>query len=388
MMARCSFHLCTTLCLTAFVLTACCSSVAIAQHLLFSDGMSSGAGWQFSHFGGSGKPGPTDISEADFGFDYSAFGIPEAPNSQPGDAATQGLRLAANIPGNFGGDQIAAVYEHPSFTGQYTVQVDAWVNWSPHPTFAGTTEHVGVLAGFTVADAQASLHPGRNGAGVLFDGDGDGGCSANACDYMLVKSGAAVDLASGQYGESSFGGANQPGYSNTNSNGNLNLQALFPSFDIATATGGLNATGTQPAGALGFQWVVVTLEVDTTAPGNGTNGRLGTVKVSLESTRSGNSFVLGTIDNSVDDDPFDGVRTQERPVNLEGGIGLMMTDIYNGAPSNPSFGFGLFDNVRVYQGLLSDPSTFSTTVPEPSVLLLALLAMLLGTSLFSRGHAQ
>lgn len=352
---------------------------AHAQTLLFSDDMSTGTGWKYSHFGGIAKPGANDISEADFGFNYAALGIPEAPHSQPGQPVRRGLRLADNIVGEFAGDQVAAVYESPLFVGQYTVQVDVWLNWAPNATETGTTEHVGVLAGFNVANAQRTFSPGQNGAGVLYSSDGGGGCSntGSACDYMLVKNGSELDLTSGQYAQTSFGLSNQAGYDNTDSNANLNLQTLFPSFNIATATSGSNATGTQPAGALGFQWVTVTLEVDADATGNGTNGHLGTVKVTLESHRTGNSLVLGIIDNSIEQNPADGINTYERPVNLEGGIGLMMTDLFASGPTNPNFAFGLFDNVRVYQGLLGESLTSNYhAVPEPaSFVLLASLAV-------------
>ena len=346
---------------------------ASAQTVLFSDDMSVGTGWQFSHFGGIGKPGVTDISEADFGFDYSAFGIPEAPNSEVGDTATSGLRLAVNTPGLWAGDQVAAVYEDASFTGQYTFQVDIWLNWSAiNGSGSGTTEHVGAMAGFKVDDAQSTFTPGQNGAGFLYSSDGDVGCSASLCDFMLVKDSARLDLDSGQFGESGFGGGNQRGYNNTNSNGNLDLPALFPSFNIATATNGLNGTGSQPAGALGFQWVTATLEVDATATGSGSNGKLGTVQVTLESHSSGNSFVLGTIDNSVEDDPFDGENTEERAANLEGGVGLMLTDYFTSAPTNPNLGFALFDNVRVVSGI--SVGNTSTLVPEPATFVLFSIA--------------
>ena len=348
--------------------------LAQGQTVLFSDDLSTGTGWEFSHFGGTAKPGVTDISEADFGFNYSALGIPEAPHSEVGDPNTLGLRLAANTPGGWGGDQVAAVYEDPNFDGQYTLQVDIWLNWSAIAgSGSGTTEHAGALVGFNVADAQSSFAPGQNGAGMLFDSDGDASCGS-VCDYMLVKDGAELDLFSGQYGESDFGLGNRSGYNHNNSNVNIDMQALFPSFDIGSATGGLNGTGTQPAGALGFQWVTATLEVDATATGSGTNGKLGTVKVTLESEQSGNSFVLGTIDNSVDDDPFDGENTEERAANLEGGIGLMITDIFDSSPTNPTLAFALFDNVRVFDGLESPLTSSSAQVPEPSTIVSLLLA--------------
>lgn len=351
---------------------------AAGQPLLFSDEMNSGAGWQYSHFGGTGLPGPADISDAAFNFNYSVLGIPEAPHSEVGDTSTRGLRLAANTTGGWGGAQIAAVYEDPSFAGQYTLQVDIWLNWAASGSGSGTTEHAGALVGFQIDDAQGSFAPGQNGGGVLFDSDGDAGCSGGNCDIMLVKDGAELDLFSGQYGESNFGGGNQSGYNQNDSNGNLDLAALFPSFDIGTATGGLNGSGTQPAGALGFQWVTATLEVDANAVGNGTNGRLGTVKVTLESAQSGSSFVLGTIDNSVDDDPFDGVNTEERAANLEGGIGLMITDLFNSQASNSSHAFALFDNVRVYDSFLASAlnAQSDTIVPEPTGGMLLLLAVL------------
>jgi hypothetical protein len=360
---------------------------AQGQTVLFSDDLSTGAGWEFSHFGGTAKPGVSDISEADFGFDYSALGIPEAPHSDGGDPGTLGLRLAANTPGSWYGDQVAAVYADPNFNGQYTMQVDIWLNWTAGGS--GTTEHAGAMVGFNLEDAQSGFSPGQNGGGFVFSSDGDSSCNDGNCDYMLVKDGAELDLSSGQYEETDFGGGNQPGYNHSDSNLNLNLQALFPSFDIGSATGGLNGSGTQPAGALGFQWVTATLEVDANAVGSGSNGKLGTVQVTLESDSSGNSFVLGTIDNSVDDDPFDGENTEERAANLEGGIGLMLTDLYNGAASNPTLAFALFDNVRVYDGLVGPPITgASTQVPEPSALVLLLLAGVLGGYLSRRGVAK
>ncbi|MEM9353290.1 MAG: M14-type cytosolic carboxypeptidase [Planctomycetota bacterium] len=346
---------------------------ASAQPLLFSDDLSTGAGWQYSHFGGTAKPGAGDISAADFGFDYSVVGIPEAPNSALGDATTSGLRLAANLPGGWPGDQVAAVYEDAAIAGQYTLQVDVWMNYDS----SGTTEHVGVSAGFDLNDAQFSFSPGQNGAGVAFSGDGFAGCSGSStgiCDYILLKDGARLDLNSGQYEESSFGTGNRPGYNQTNSNANIDLPALFPAIDIAAATGGLNSSGTQQAGALGFQWVTVTIEVDPTAAGSGTNGNLGTATVSLESHASGNSFTLGTIDNSVTDDPFDGINSQERPVNLEGGIGLFITDYFSSQATDPNLAFALFDNVRVFDGFLG-PVSAVAEVPEPSTVFLSLAAV-------------
>ncbi len=355
------------------------------QTVLFSDDLSTGTGWQYSHFGGTDKPDGTDISSADFGFDYSAYGIPEAPNSDPNDASTLGLRLAANLPGGWAGDQVAAVYEDASFDDQYTVEVDVWMNYDA----SGTTEHVGVSAGFDLDDAQFTFTPAQNGAGVTFSGDGSAGCSSSddgICDYILLKDGARLDLDSGQYAESDFGTGNRPGYNHSDSNGNIDLAALFPAIDISAATGGLNSSGTNQAGALGFQWVTVMIEVDANATGNGTNGNLGTAEVFLKSHAAGSSFLLGTIDNSVTDDPFDGINSEERPVGLEGGIGLFIVDYFSSQGTDPNLAFALFDNVRVTDGPFSGSSSNAAQVPEPAGLLLLVAGGLAAT--FARRSAR
>lgn len=339
------------------------ASAAKAQFVPFSSEMIDPTGWTYSHFGGDGPPGPQDTAEAEFNWDYSDLGIPEAPHSEPGDAPTRGLRLAANITGLFGGDAIGAIREDESWTGQYTVQVDAWLNWAADVNQVGTTEHAGVYAGFDSADVDHFILPAQNGAGILFDTDGD----CLNCDYILTKDAAELDIFSGQYGETDFGFGNQPGYDQSDFNENINIPELFPEFDIGDATSDMQGDGIQPAGALGFQWVTVTVEVDTNAAGNGTNGELGTATFTLESAMSGNSLTVGTVQNSIDDvldDDMDGdecdsssgsedICTGEQPVGMEGGISLMMIDFFGGAPFTPEWGFVLYDNIRVFEGFAS-----------------------------------
>ena len=333
-------------------------SQSSGQTPVFTDDMSVGTGWTYSHLTGTAKPNPGagDISEADFGFDYSAFGIPEAPNSDPNDTATSGLRLATNITGFFGGTSVAAVYEDPNFfSGQYTVQVDAWLNWSK-PIGIGSTEHAGVYVGFDVAAAQATNQSGQSGAGLTFDTDGD----CLNCDYILNKDSAELDLLSGQYFTTDFGFGNQPGIDANDGP----FPALFPSFNIPNATNfgpdpnffqqGPDPNYNQPAGVAGFQWVTVTAEVDPNALGNGTNGTPGLATFTITNPATGQSQLIGTVDNSVDDDPNDGEDTGEAPVNMEGGVGLTLIDFFNGGPTDPSFAFTIFDNVRVFDGFLAE----------------------------------
>jgi len=71
------------------LLAGCVTLFAITQvsAQLYQDQMNSGAGW--------GENATTGDYLATFGYDYSADGIPEAPNSQIGDAATRGLKMEA-----------------------------------------------------------------------------------------------------------------------------------------------------------------------------------------------------------------------------------------------------------------------------------------------------
>ena len=330
---------------------------AVGQ-LILSDDMSVEGNWQYSHFGGTARPDSSanpdlDTTDAEFGFDYSSFGIPEAPNSEPGDSPTSGLWLS-NSAGTFADDPITAVYEDARFTGHYTVQVDMWMNWASteQGSGVGTTEHSGLFVGFDLDDAQNSFTPGRNGAGMLADTDGDCG----NCDYILFKDNAELDTFSGQYSVVDFGFGNQQGYDNRDfnddaANGELiDLPATFPSFDIGAATNNQQASGEQPAGAAGFQWVTLTAEVMTDAPGNGSNGSIGTAKFSITNPANGTTVVIGTVDNSVDDDPDDGIATNEQPVNMSGGIGLVQFDDFGGPANPPQHGFTIFDNVRVRLG--------------------------------------
>lgn len=356
-------------------------SLGYAQPLLFSYSMNSGTGWEFSHFGGVGKPSGSDTSTASFGFNYATRGIPEAPNTNAGDAPTRGLRLATNLDGLWSGEQIAAIYEDPAFAGQYTLQVDVWLNWSTDSSQVGTTEHAVVFAGSSVAGAQGSFAPGMNGAGVVYSSDGDASCGASGtvCDFMLSKSGAELDRFSGQY-DGALPGTNRLGFDDTDPA----LQSLFPSFDISTAVSGANGSGTQPSGSLGYQWVTVTIEVDPDATGAGQSPAKGLATVSLLSHRSGNSLTLGTIDNSIIDNPS-GIDTEERPVNLEGGIGLSIVDYFASAAADPELAFVLFDNVRVYDGMLGVQSSRSKiTIPEPQSGLLCMAALLIGGVLVHR----
>jgi hypothetical protein len=359
--------------MTVAALTMACSA-AYGQTLFTDDLNDNAAGWTYESL--TGNFGITTSSNVLYGFDYSAVGIPEAPNTAPGDASRRGARLRTNL-GNFPNDQAAISLTNGTFTGKYTVQVDVWMNWPPAAGAVGTTLHGGLYVGNATPGTVSVNDPVQRGAGFLLNTDGD--CSN--CDYILTKNQFEMDTFSGQYSVRDFGFGNQPGYDNTDVNADpangalIDLPTFFPAVDIDAVTGGLqNAAATQDAGAAGFRWVTITAEVDPTdpglgpAPGQTPSGRIGTTTFSITNT-SGQKITIGKVDNSrpdiLDDNgngtPCDGPGSGDIcvnlnnptagdvPVDMEGRISLVLIDFFQGGPSNPNLGFALFDNVKVFK---------------------------------------
>lgn len=115
--------------------------------------------------------------------------IPEAPNTQPGDAPRKGLYLAANTFVIGGGiADVSALPLDPTanpalpkidrllrVSGDYDVQVDVWANFEIGS--ASTTEFVGLMLG------QDGVRPGRAaGGGFAYSLD-----AGAANDYRLLK---------------------------------------------------------------------------------------------------------------------------------------------------------------------------------------------------------
>ena len=263
--------------------------------------------------------GLTIVADADtnstFGYDYSADGIPEAPNSV-GGAATTGLKLEANISGG-AAQGISAVTSGLALSGLYTVQADIWVNVNgPLPGGgAGSTEFAGVSVG------HGGVAP-QSGASLIYDGDG-----GSSRDYRLYKDGGEQFVASGQYAVTS------------NNNSDPAITASFPGLAPPASQ---RQTGTTADGTGGFQWMTLLANDDTNA---------GTAAFSQKSATSGSSVAIGTVDSNVGS-----------AVNLAGDIAVTYTDLFSSVSDSAALSFGVFDNLVV------------NAIPEPSSLALVSLA--------------
>ncbi|TAK91900.1 MAG: hypothetical protein EPO07_19575, partial [Verrucomicrobia bacterium] len=118
----------------------------------------------------------TNNNRITFAYDYSAIGIPSAPNSIGG--TTKGLRLEANL--NAGA--AAALNVSPigqSFFGNYRLHFDMWINVNGPLPGGGTGSTEAITAGVgTLGNRIQWTGSGTTADGVWFEVDGEGG-SAN-----------------------------------------------------------------------------------------------------------------------------------------------------------------------------------------------------------------
>lgn len=178
---------------------------------------------------------------ATFNYDYSADGIPSAPNSAGG--TTRGLKLKANLANGV----VAALNMSPggqSFAGDYRLHFDLWINANING--AGPTEH------FTAGIGTAGNRVEWTGAGSTADGlwfavDGEGGVgdtSTTAGDFEAFLGTAFQSAASGVYAAGTA--------SNCRGNGNAYYAATFPSGQTAPAAQG--QSGSLAVGTVGLRW--------------------------------------------------------------------------------------------------------------------------------------
>ncbi len=289
--------------------------------ILFSDNFDAGT---------SGSSWTAKLSAADavanFAFDYGTIGIPSAPHSTGG--STIGLGFLVNqSAGVFQG--ISATPNGQSFTGDFKIQFDMWLNYNGPLGTGGSGSTQAGSFGWGVNGS--AVEWAGAGSGVMFAATGDGGSTQ---DYRAYKKGVH-DTASATYAAGSQ--ANSDPY----------YTALFPGVSAPAAQVSLypGQTGTTPAGAVGFRWCDVTI------------------------SKAGN-IVTWSIDGSL-------IATADVTGLTLGGnnlfLGMFDINATSSADPNDFLITAIFDNLTV------------TQVPEPSMLALSLLGGL-GVLLFVRRH--
>lgn len=283
---------------------------------LFRDNLQDGVNWEVNSTS-------ADVSAA-FGFDYGMAGlsIPEAPNTRPGDAATRGLRVGANLADPPSAESLIAYPIGQNFTGAYQLRFDAWMNLDLDALYnndsAGITEFIGGGIGYDSVSAGVNT-----GAQIIATGDG-----GSVSDWRAFADGNFLSSA-----EMTAGTRNgfDPYYSDF-------LPAVVPPVgQLQTYVGPDGSV----AGSPGFQWL--TFEVNTA------NGRSG---IWIEKP-DGDRLHLTTVN-------ADG----SQPYTSDGNIGLIYADFFSSVAAVPQLQFGLFDNVEV------------NSIPEPNTMFLLVGAIL------------
>lgn len=257
-------------------------------------------------------------NRAYFSFDYSAVGIPSAPNSV--GHTTLGLKLQANVTGGiFSGLSVSPAGR--SFAGDYVLRFDLWQNYNG-PLNGGGSGSTQVSGGGIGTAGTTAQWAGGAWDSIFFATSGDGGSSV---DYRIYPAANVALAASGLY---AAGTDVSPAIDARN-----NTHAYYAGFGGASAPAEQLAlfplqTGVTAIGAQGFAW----RDIQITKLGD-------TVTYDIDGVR------IGTVDISA--------------ITL-GGENILLTYFDINATSSadslaPDLLFGLFDNVRV------------TPVPEPSL---------------------
>ena len=241
-----------------------------------------------------------------------------------------GLRLDANFSAPNAAEGIT-VFANTTFTGNYTVRFDAWLNVNgPFPDGgSGSTVYLTAGVGTSGSVNNFVANTGEGGWTAVNGENGSG------IDYRLYKGATLQSVASGQYAAGTAANAR---------NGLNGYYDQFGSVDVsnlpiqgANNGGPAQQNGTSFAGSFGMAWHRVMLEVDA----DGGTGGTASVKWYID------GLAIGTLDAGVD-----GAFTSD------GKIALGFSDPTTNPSDNPPFTFGLIDNLEV----IPEPTTYALWV--------------------------
>ncbi len=302
---------------TCALVVALLPAVCSAQNL-FEDQMNDGADWDVNSSG---------VNANNFDYDYSADGIPEAPNPVSGGAATRGVKLRSNLNQANPASSFFTLYPKDgagaplNFTGDLQLRFDAWMNFSN--SGAGTTEFLGGGLGYDNVTADIA-----SGAQLMFTGEGG---SSN--DWRAFKSPTVLQQFFIQDAEMTAGThqGTDPHYADF-------LPAVAPPASQGQA-------GTSAAGSPGFQWI--TVEMNSV----GDNFSIWIEKPDLSR--------LEIVSYSKSD-----VSDGSAGVSTDGNISIFYADFFSSFGTDGDNQFGIVDNVYV-----------NRAVPEPASATMFALAL-------------
>ncbi len=268
-----------------------------------------------------------------YAYDYSAMGIPSAPNS--GDASTKGLRLDANFSAPAAAEAVT-LHTIQSFAGDYSIKFDAWLNANgPFPDGgSGSTNYLGAGVG---GDGTTNNFVANTGKGGWTAVNGENG---SGIDYRFYKDAALQGVATGQYAAGTA----------ANARNGLNgyYDSFAPSINVANlpvqgaSNGGpAQQTGNTFVGAFGMAWHQVELRVDADG---GTGG-----------SPLMQWYIDGKIIGNLDAGANGAFAATGKAV-------FSYSDPTSNMSDNPPLSFALIDNIRVTD-VIPEPGTIGLIAP-------------------------
>jgi hypothetical protein len=274
---------------------------------------------------------------ATFGFNYSALGIPSAPNS--GDGSTIGVRVQSDDTTATTSDVIGAVSlttKNLNLPAQYKVSVDVWANYVGGTSIADANGSNGTTGPTLAAGVKGATYVSAttNGAtqegGVMVDAIRDPTGAGGT--YRLYTGGTNHGNSDGKFSVYAASGGSDSATTAQMYNNSF-YQTLFPSKSAPTAqsSAASTQTGSTPAGTFGFAWHTVSLTNDGTNTVWSIDGTTIATIADSQYTNGGTQVAIG------DQDSNTGASTA----------------------SGATYNFNVFDNLVV---------TDLTPVPEPASL--------------------
>src|ERR1035437_9839750 len=245
-------------CLVAAAMAALPAALfpAISSAAIYSDDFNSAAGAaNYNIFITAGATGPS--SDATFGYDYSALGIPVAPHTA--DSTTLGLRLRTDNLQSSVGTVVGAVSvatKGLSLPSQYVVSADVWGNYIGGTSIAasGANGSTGMAMGIGTAGTSLQYIAGNDG--LLVEAFHDNGGGANQA-YRVYTDATHPNPTTSSYfaagTSTSSASYTDPYYSFLTSQ-----TAPAAQVTLSSATQG----GSTPAGVMGFAWHTMTITQD------------------------------------------------------------------------------------------------------------------------------
>ena len=245
----------------------------------------------------AGATGPS--SDATFYYDYSALGIPSAPNTT--DGSTRGLRLRVDNLQSSVGTVVGAVevattsVSLPSLPSQYVISADVWGNYIGGTSIAASGANGSTGAAMGVGTSGTSLQYIAGNDGLLVETFHDNGGGANGAFRVYTDnvSPRPTPANSSYYAAGTSGTSasyTDPYYSFLTSH-----SAPAAQISLSAATQG----GSTPLGIIGFAWHTMTITQDGVNLTWAIDGHTITTVPDSALTFGGNQISLGADDSGL-----------------------------------------------------------------------------------------